>query len=327
MDDKAYALPPSSRVLVTGANGYLASQIIDLLLSRGYLVRGQVRQHRQWLNEHFKGKYGDLFESVILSELDDREGIAPLLDDVDGVILVAMDMSFEDDPTIVEKTVKRTLTWLEVAAESPSVKRVVLTSSASAYSFNSEAVAAVQNNTPEIPGMMGASLYAASKTEGEREAVKWVENHKPSFVFNRVVPYWCLGPRVHPEAGGPMGSMGMTSALVKGYGDFMYMFPPMWYVSVKDAAYLHIAALLHPDIKSERIFAMAAPFNWTEVVEIIRKIQPDNHKIPGPPADEGRCLHEFVEVSRGKKLLQEFCGQPGWTSLEDCLVAGLPTYE
>lgn len=91
--------------------------------------------------------------------------------------------------------------------------------------------------------MMGASLYAASKTEGEREAVKWVENHKPSFVFNRVVPYWCvsianfllaryqsltlykLGPRVHPEAGGPMGSMGMTSALVKGYGDFMYMFP------------------------------------------------------------------------------------------------------
>lgn len=43
-----------------------------------------------------------------------------------------MDMSFEDDPTIVEKTVKRTLTWLEVAAESPSVKRVVLTSSASA---------------------------------------------------------------------------------------------------------------------------------------------------------------------------------------------------
>lgn len=98
-------------------------------------------------------------------------------------------------------------------------------------------------------------------------------------------------------------------------------------MSVKDAAYLHIAALLHPDIKSERIFAMAAPFNWTEVVEIIRKIQPDNHKIPSPPADEGRCLHEFVEAGRGEKLLQGFCGQPGWTSLEDCLVAGLPTYE
>lgn len=98
-------------------------------------------------------------------------------------------------------------------------------------------------------------------------------------------------------------------------------------MSVKDAAYLHIAALLHPDIKSERIFAMAAPFNWTEVVELIRKIQPDNHKIPNPPADEGHCLHEFVEAGRGEKLLQEFCGQPGWTSLEDCLVAGLPTYE
>ncbi|KAF3386219.1 hypothetical protein F1880_000860 [Penicillium rolfsii] len=202
------------------------------------------------------------------------------------------------------------------------------------YSFNSAAVAAVQNNTPEIPGMMGASLYAASKTEGERQAVKWVENHKPSFVLNRGLPDWCvsiaktllirypsltlykLGPRVHTEAGGPMGSMGMTSALCS-----------VWYVNVKDAAYLHFAALLHPDIRSERIFAMAAPFNWTEVVELIRKIQPNNHKILNPPADEGHCLHEFVEPGRGEKLLREFCGQPGWTSLEDCLVAGLPTYE
>lgn len=88
MDDKAYALPPGSRVLVTGADGYIASQIIDLLLRRGYHVRGQVLEHRQWLDEHFKGKYGDIFESVILSDLDDREGIVPLLDDVAGVILV-----------------------------------------------------------------------------------------------------------------------------------------------------------------------------------------------------------------------------------------------
>ncbi|KAJ9365721.1 cinnamoyl-CoA reductase [Paecilomyces variotii] len=341
MDDKAYALPPGSRVLVTGADGYIASQIINLLLSRGYHVRGQVLEHRQWLDEHFKGKYGNLFKSVILSDLDDREGIVPLLDDVAGVILVAMDMSFGDDPSIVEKTVKSTLTWLEVAAESSSVKRVVLTSSSSACvtpvansparfdkdSFNHAAVAAVQNNTAEIPGMMSASIYAASKTEAERQAVKWVQDHEPSFVLNMVLPYWCLGPRVHPEAGSPMGSMGMASALVKGYGDFMYRFPPMWYVSVEDVAYLHIAALLHPDLKLERIFAMAAPFNWTDVVEIIRKLQPDNDKIPDPPADEGRCLHEFLEAGKAEKLLQEFCGRSGWTSLEDCLVVGLPTYD
>lgn len=101
----------------------------------------------------------------------------------------------------------------------------------------------------------------------------------------------------------------------------------VWYVSVEDTAQLHIAALLHPELKSERIFAMAGPFNWTDVIGVLRKLQPDNDKIPNPPLNEGTSLHEFIGVEKAEQILRDFCGRPGWTSLEDCFAAGLPTYE
>jgi hypothetical protein len=101
----------------------------------------------------------------------------------------------------------------------------------------------------------------------------------------------------------------------------------VWYVDVEDVARLHIAALLDPKLESERIFAMAGPLNWTGVVEIMRKLQPDNKQIPDPPANEGRNLNKFVGVEKAECILREFCGRHGWTSLEDCLAAGLPTFE
>lgn len=37
---------------------------------------------------------------------------------------------------------------------------------------------------------MGGLIYCAAKTESEREALKWVEEHQPAFAFNSVVPYF-----------------------------------------------------------------------------------------------------------------------------------------
>ena len=90
MTKQTYALPPGSRILVTGANGYIASHVVDLLLKRGYRVRGQVRQSRPWLDKFFHGRYGDLFESVVVPDLEDREAISPLLKDVSGVMLIVL---------------------------------------------------------------------------------------------------------------------------------------------------------------------------------------------------------------------------------------------
>jgi hypothetical protein len=54
-------------------------------------------------------------------------------------------------------------------------------------SWNDEAIKQAYNpDAPEhMKGMFG---YAASKTEGEKAAWKWVEKNKPGFQFNTVLP-------------------------------------------------------------------------------------------------------------------------------------------
>lgn len=66
------AIPHGSWVLVTGANSLVGSNVADRLLSRGYRVRGTVRnaQRHQWLGDHFRHKYGtDSFELVQIQDI------------------------------------------------------------------------------------------------------------------------------------------------------------------------------------------------------------------------------------------------------------------
>jgi nucleoside-diphosphate-sugar epimerase len=58
MSSLNYAIPSDSLVLVSGANGYIASQIVDLLLELGFKVRGTVRSVRPWIDAYFQNKYG-----------------------------------------------------------------------------------------------------------------------------------------------------------------------------------------------------------------------------------------------------------------------------
>lgn len=81
-----YAIHPGARILVTGANGYIGSHIVDVLLSLGYLVRGTVRAEKPWLHELFGSKYGPgKFETVVVPELNDKEALIRILSDVSGI--------------------------------------------------------------------------------------------------------------------------------------------------------------------------------------------------------------------------------------------------
>jgi nucleoside-diphosphate-sugar epimerase len=66
-----YALPAGSLVIVSGANGYIASHIVDILLQLGFNVRGTVRSAKPWLDSYFRVKYGvDRYESVIVPAIE-----------------------------------------------------------------------------------------------------------------------------------------------------------------------------------------------------------------------------------------------------------------
>lgn len=71
MSSADLVVPKGSLVLVTGANGYLASHIVDQLLERGYRVRGTVRDASKalWLQELFERRHpGSSFELVSISD-------------------------------------------------------------------------------------------------------------------------------------------------------------------------------------------------------------------------------------------------------------------
>lgn len=84
-----YAVSPGSKVLVTGANGYIASHIIKVLLNLGYLVRGTVRTPMPWLVEYFEKEFGPgLFELFIVSDFQQSDAFDESVKGVTGVIHV-----------------------------------------------------------------------------------------------------------------------------------------------------------------------------------------------------------------------------------------------
>ena len=60
----------SGKILVTGANGYIAVWVVKKLLEKGFAVRGTVRSESKapYLRELFK-EYGDKFEVVIVEDI------------------------------------------------------------------------------------------------------------------------------------------------------------------------------------------------------------------------------------------------------------------
>jgi nucleoside-diphosphate-sugar epimerase len=92
MPQKNYAIPPGSHVLVTGANGYIASHVCDILLGLGYIVCGTVRAEKPWLDEFFANKYGkDKYKSVIVPAIEDEHAFDVIMQDMVGVVHIVRD--------------------------------------------------------------------------------------------------------------------------------------------------------------------------------------------------------------------------------------------
>jgi len=61
---------PPSKVLVSGANGFVATWVIRNLLEHGYSVRGTVRSsHKGDQLKKYSASYGDKLEIVIVEDI------------------------------------------------------------------------------------------------------------------------------------------------------------------------------------------------------------------------------------------------------------------
>ncbi|KAJ5781276.1 hypothetical protein N7457_006436 [Penicillium paradoxum] len=332
-----YYLPQGSCILVTGANGFIGSNVVHTLLELGFRVRGTVRSAKPWLDEMFQKKFGeDAYESVVLANFDDLDALMEVMEGVSGVAHVASDVTFGLNPEEVIPWVLRAIhNLLEAASRNCDIQRVVMTSSAITALFpqpdkegivvhedtwNEEAVKGAWN--PDTPKpVKGVFCYAASKIEAEKAAWKWVEKYQPDFQFNTVLPDFTVGRILHDNIQG--STSGWVRGLVDGDTGIFQRFVPQYFVDVVDIARLHAAALLDPNTVSRRLFGFAAPVNLTEMIGVLRKLRPDNTLIPDPPVDEGHDLSEIIPAKEAENLLREFCGRKGWTSMQDSIAQAL----
>ncbi|KAF1931276.1 aldehyde reductase [Didymella exigua CBS 183.55] len=330
-------IPSGSTILVTGVNGFVGSHIANDLLNHGYKVRGTVRDiHRHtWLIELFTERYGDgKFELVVVKDMAEASAFDNAIKGVAGVAHVAAHVTMQNDLHAVSKAnISGTLNALEAAAKEPSVLRFVFTSTSLAVRQNEEfedlrPVAADEYNEtaielakslPDSQTQMekGLTVYAAAKAETEKALWGWVQQNKPRFVVNSVIPPGILGRPISVQHQGYPSFSGFLVNFFKREPGLLDVLHRFYFTSVQDIARLHVAGLIHPKAESRRIFAFGGTCTVNDVLAIFKDMCPDRRfpdYIPG--LDHNLALIE--PRSEAEALLRDL-GRPGFDSLAEAV--------
>lgn len=125
---------------VTGANGYIGSWLVKLLLQRGYMVHATLRDLAKSLDLLSSGRGADRLR-LFKADLREEGSFDEAVRGCDGVFHVAASMEFhvageEDNENyvqrnIIDPAIEGTLNLLTSCSKSNTVKRVVFTSSIS----------------------------------------------------------------------------------------------------------------------------------------------------------------------------------------------------
>ncbi|KAH6840601.1 hypothetical protein B0I37DRAFT_219181 [Chaetomium sp. MPI-CAGE-AT-0009] len=331
-------LPPSSLILVTGANGLIASHATDQLLAAGYRVRGTVRSATRcaYLTHLFAARHGP--DRFTLHEIPDVTAPGAWDAAVAGVSGIAhvlgaldVDLSVQDADAAAAAELPWQVGMLEAAAREEGVRAVAFTSSAWAAwtpdgkrrvrltgeSWNEEAVALARDGgvAPEEKGFAG---FMAFKTLVEKGVWEWVRREKPGFAFNTVLLDTVLGECLDPENQGIPSTAGMAHWVWENtHVDVLNMMQPQWFVDCRDAGRLYVALLATaPLADRERIFGFGARYSFFRVAEILKELYPEHADKMAKVKDLGWDQTE-VPNERGTKLLARLGQEGGWRTLEE----------
>ncbi|KAH6613138.1 NAD dependent epimerase/dehydratase [Boeremia exigua] len=337
------AVAPGSIVLVTGANGFVGAHVADQLLQQGYKVRGTVRDAKkhQWLADLFTNKYGEgRFDLITVKDMKEPDAFDDAVSGVSGIVHVASVRSMNVTPEeLLRITVAGTLGCLQAASKEPSVQRFVLTSSSaavrslqayrgtdtvSADEYDNQTLALAQDIPAAAPPMQKFMIaYFASKVAAEQAFWKWVENHKPHFSTNSVLPCTIYGsPLDVPHQGFPSTSK-IPLQILDGDTNSIPHVQRFYYVHVQDVARLHVAGLIDPATENERIFAYAGPYSINEFFDIFADIVP-GYKAPQDIAGLDFPLAEIGPRGKAEALLKKL-GRPGFMGLAETVASSVQT--
>ncbi len=274
-------------VLVTGATGYLAGRLVETLLDRGHTVHAAVRDPEnaaklRYLNELAAGAPGSIryFRSDLLepgSYGEAMRGCQLVFHTASPFTLHVAD-PVED---LVEPATLGTRNVLGEAARTPSVERVVLTSSCAAiYGDNADLRAMPAGVFTEAVWNTSSSLehqpYSYSKTLAEREAWE-IASRQDRWDLVAINPSLVLGPGLDPHG------TSESFAVMKRFGDGTLKpgVPRCGFgvVDVRDVAEAHYRAGFTPEAEG-RYIVSGHDSDLAELAAILRPRFGDRFPIP-----------------------------------------------
>ncbi|KAJ3185390.1 hypothetical protein HDU87_000007 [Geranomyces variabilis] len=312
------AFPASGTILVTGITGFVGSHVAEGFLAKGYRIRGTLRSAAKaksleirWNAAGYAGKF-----EFVSADLSAENAFLEAAHGVDAIAHVASPVTFTAaDPyrDVINPAVQGTLSVLRAAKATPSVKRVVITSSVvsmfqqkSGHTYteadwNDWASDVVKASGTEASGFV---TYLASKAEAERAAWKFVEDEKPAFTVSTICPVYIWGPPINSpsSANGAGLTVQMLYDWITGVTTQLDSSPSFnAYVDVRDVAKAHVEAIIRPNANG-RYLLSAGTASWTEIAEVIHELYPER-PIPKPAAEPDAPVKDVIYGSRAVKEL------------------------
>lgn len=186
-----------SKILITGADGFIGSHLTEALVRAGHDVRAFVLYNSfnswGWLDhcgEDVKGKF-----EVFTGDIRDPNGVRAAMKGCDKVLhlaaLIAIPYSYHSPDTYVDTNIKGTLNVVQ-AARDLCVSKVVHTSTSEVYG-----TARFVPITEEHP-LQGQSPYSASKIGADQIAMSFYSSFATPVATLR--PFNTYGPRQSARA-------------------------------------------------------------------------------------------------------------------------------
>lgn len=274
-------------VLVTGGSGYIASWVVKQLLEQGYKVNTTVRNkskiakvdHLLKLQKEFKGKL-ELYEADLLQE----GAFKAAMKDCELVIHTASPFKINvKDPQkeLVDPALKGTRNILNEVNNTPSIKRVVLTSSVVAIYGDASDIDSTKNGvfTEEYwntTSSLKHQPYSYSKTLAEKEAWKFAKE-QARWDLTVINPSFVMGPSLSNRTDGE--STDFMIQLLSGAFKTGAPYLSFGFVDVRDVAKAHILAGIK-ESASGRHITCGTTKTMLEAADILRKEFGNKYKLP-----------------------------------------------
>lgn len=187
----------NKKILVTGADGFIGSHLVERLLAENCQIRAFVCYNSfnswGWLDSLSKDKLQQI--EIFSGDIRDPNGVANAMKDIDIVFhlaaLIAIPYSYHSPDTYIDTNIKGTLNIVQ-AAKNQGIERVLVTSTSEVY--GTAMYVPIDENHPR----QGQSPYSASKIGADAIADSFYRSFELPVTIVR--PFNTYGPRQSARA-------------------------------------------------------------------------------------------------------------------------------